>query len=242
MTYIPNPKLEGSNIVACVPQDGFCKWKCPDCFFNRPGNYLGPEPKANVPPVELTKGKIVRVNDVNDSWHDRGRVLGVTRRFKDRFYNTSWNCDLSVFEYPVVLTANPHANTDITFHKLDPIPENLMFVRARVNVWNARLIDEIVDYYTAREVCVILTYMAYYETPVPVEYQHLYMLKRRTLNEYWRIKPEAWYAIAERYCRNPLVFTCGIGPWHHRCKDCGNCTSLYVAAMKRLGLPLEFVG
>lgn len=239
--YKPNPKLEGSNIIACVPQDGFCPIRCPDCFFNRPGNYLGDSPKANIPPLSLAAGKIVRINDVNDSNNDRETVMNVALRYKDKFFNTSIPRDLEGFRCPVVLTANPGRWTDKIYHQLDPIPDNLMFVRARVNTWNLDLVDRIVDYYTDLGVPVVLTFMAYYETPIPESHRSFYQYKKRTLNEYWCVRDEMWWALANRYIKNLNVITCGSHPRNHKCGDCRVCETAYKISVKRLGLPSAFV-
>ena len=66
---------------------------------------------------------------------------------------------LERFDAPVVVTVNPSKMTDKSFHKLDPIPRNLMFVRFRINTWNTGLAARAIDYYTALKVPVILTLM-----------------------------------------------------------------------------------
>jgi hypothetical protein len=249
--YIFNPKMVGSNVVACVPQQGRCPVRCSDCFY-QPGKeggesraYLGPhyEHTPNIPPIGVTINRIVRVNDVNDSNNQRDVVLTVTQQFVDKFFNTSIPNDLEGFVYPVVLTVNPGnaPRTDTHFNQLYPVPKNLMFVRARVNSWNLPLIDQIVTHYTGFEVFVVLTFMAYYETPIPDTHRVFYSYRQRTKNSYQVIRPEVWDMIVVRYKDNPFVKTCGVDAMKFSCADCRNCENLYVRKIKELALPSDVV-
>ena len=69
MAYKHNPKLEGSNMIAAIPQTGKCPLGCSGCFFNSGRSFLEPldENTPNMPSLEQSEGKIVRVNDGNDS-------------------------------------------------------------------------------------------------------------------------------------------------------------------------------
>ena len=40
MTVKRNPKMEGTHLFDCVPQEGKCPMNCNQCFFNRPGCLL----------------------------------------------------------------------------------------------------------------------------------------------------------------------------------------------------------
>lgn len=241
--YQHNPKVAGSNVICCVPQKGRCPVRCPDCFFQPSEEtgesraYLGPhyEYTPNIPPIELCKDKIVRINDCNDSNHQRDLVMGVAQQFDRKFYNTSIPKDLAGFVDPVVLTVNPAGMTYKSFHKVTlPLPKNLMFVRARVSTWNLDLIDEIVCYYTSESVPVVLTFMALYETSVPEDHLKNYSYRQRTMNSYWVINPEVWDLIKERYAGNSLVLTCGKDAETFKCSECRNCETWYQKTIAKL--------
>ena len=240
MPYIPNPKTEGSGIVCAIPQKGTCPNGCKDCFFQSGRSYLEPLNKntPNMPNVDVVvKNKlIVRVNDGNDSNVERDLVIHETLNYPLRFYNTSIP-DLD-FPSPVVLTINPGEMTDLSFHKIDPIPKNLMFVRFRTNMWNIDLCDKAVAYYTSRGVPVVLTFMAYwqYEDSIPKGCVVAYMKRKRTLNEYLAITHEAWRRVMNEYEGNVLVHSCGTEgiDGGSKCKNCGNCLREYFATKERM--------
>jgi len=251
MTYKHNPKTAGSQVVCCVPQQGRCPVKCADCFYqpnketDESRAYLGPhyEDTPNLPPIGLTINRIVRINDVNDSNNKRPVVMEAAAKYTDKFFNTSIPTDLVGFEYPVVLTANPGSAeaTDTRYHQIYPIPKNLMFVRARVNTWNLSLIDQIVRHYSGYQVPIVLTFMAYYETPIPDSHKEFYSYRQRTLNSYWVIRPEVWDMVVARYRDNSYVRTCGADATKFACTECRNCENLYRLKIKELGLPTDVV-
>lgn len=237
MNYIENPKTKGSGIICAIPQKGTCLIGCSDCFFQSGRSYLEPfeENLPNVPPYEQTKGRIVRVNDGNDSNNNRSHVIAMTKQFDDKFYNTSVPIHLKEFNAPVVLTVNPGKMTDSDFHKLDPIPPNLMFVRIRANMWNQELTMQAADYYTSRNVPVVLTFMAYYLDEVPGEYKSWYVFKKRTLNSYWCLTQGGWTALSLRdWANKTLVYTCGKDAAVYSCARCGNCLREYYATKERM--------
>jgi hypothetical protein len=215
-----NPKTKGSGIICCIPQTGICPNKCKDCFFQSGRSYLEPldDNLPNMPSVEKAEGH------------------------KDKFYNTAIAKNIEKFDAPVVLSVNPADLTDKDFHALDPVPANLMFVRARTNIWNATaespsLVDRIVDYYTSRKVPVILTFMAYFEQPIPEEYEKYYTFRKRTLNSYHAITTAGWDMIMSRYKYNLLVYSCSeiegeLG--NFKCERCGNCLREYYATRERM--------
>ena len=242
MKYIENPKTKGSGIVCAIPQTGKCPNKCDDCFFNEGRSYLEPL-EDNLPnvPEEVHNHQIVRVNDGNDSNVKRGYVLITTKRFPHKFYNTSFNIDLDLYESPVVLTINPGSMTDINFHKVDPIPKNLMFVRFRVNMWNLWLLKEAVNYYAKREVPIVLTFMAYYdESSIPTMFKGNYIFRERTINSYYAITTESWRRVSrfwEDTEYDKWVYTCGKIEGERGttlCRFCGNCIREYHATMERM--------
>jgi hypothetical protein len=239
--YIENPKTEGSGIVCCIPQTGRCPMKCKDCFFQSGRSYLEPlnDNLPNMPNPDWVEkhGYIVRVNDGNDSNNQRELVIESTKLYKRKFYDTSIPKDLENFDAPVVLTVNPAQITDTKAHLLDPIPKNLMFVRVRVNTWNLNLVDEVVEYYSAREVPIILTFMAYFEAPIPAEHEKNYIFRKRTLNPYHAITTQAWKKIMARYLYNKWVYSCGKIEGERgttACRHCGNCLREYFATMEKM--------
>ena len=234
--WIWNPKVKGSGIIECIPQTGLCPVKCDDCFFQSGRSYLEPlsENLPHVPTFEMADGRIVRVNDGNDSNANRDIVEAVTEKFVDKFYNTSMPFRLGEFPGPVVLTVNPGKKTDVDFHKVDPIPSNLMFVRVRVSAWNVEtVVVPAVQYYTERNVPVVLTFMAYYTETIPDGYQYAYEWKKRTLNSYWCMTKEAMDFVTGLFERNPYVYTCGY-KGQYACSRCGNCIREYYNAKERL--------
>ncbi|UCH71807.1 MAG: hypothetical protein JSW62_05260 [Thermoplasmatales archaeon] len=234
--YIENPKTKGSGIVACIPQTGRCPNNCEDCFFQSGRSYLEPldENLPNIP--ENDPYRIVRVNDGNDSNVKKAEVLEVSRNFTHKFYNTAIP-KLDGFDAPVVLSVNPSAMTNTGFNKIDLIPENLMFVRIRTNMWNLEtVVDPAVEYYTSREVPVVLTFMAYFKGEIPEGHEDSYTYRKRTSNSYYAITTEAWEKIMARYKHNKWVHSCGkvegeLGDT--KCKFCGNCIREYFVTMER---------
>lgn len=253
MTYIHNPKTEGSGIICCIPQTGRCPNGCSDCFFQSGRSYLEPLDKnlPNIPSLEEAAGKIVRVNDGNDSNIKRDIVIENTKQFPNKFYNTAIPMYLEEFDAPIVLTLNPGKMTDTMFHKLDSIPKNLMMVRIRTNTWNIDMVDDAVEYYTSKDIPVVLTMMAYYnDNAIPEgeskiectrktcrDHKEHYIYRKRTLNSYYAITTAAWMAIMDRYRLNKFVSSCGkiegeLGKTG--CRYCGNCLREYFATVERM--------
>ena len=233
--YKWNPKVKGSGIITCIPQTGICPNKCEDCFFQSGRSYLEPlnENLPHLPPPELIEGRIVRINDGNDSNVDRDLVEGTAEHFPMHFFNTSIPEDLGKFDAPVVLTVNPGKTTDKRWYKLPEIPDNLMFVRIRANMWNRISTAGIIDYYSSRGVAVVLTFMAYYKNDIPEEYKPYYSWKKRTLNSYWVLGQDGVKEILGPLEDNPFVYTCGV-KGRFECMFCGNCVREYHNAMERM--------
>ena len=188
----------------------------------------------------MTKGRIVRINDGNDSDNQIDLVMKTAKQFDDYFYNTSFIDNLEKFDAPFVLTVNPAEMTDSDFYKLEEIPENLMFVRVRTNTWN---LDEVVkpaiEYYTAKEIPVILTFMAYFDKEIPEDHKDKYIYRKRTLNSYWAIIGWAWELIMEmdNYKYNPYIYGCGKIEGEKgdtKCSRCGNCIREYYNTKERI--------
>lgn len=246
--YIENPKTKGSGICCCIPQTGECPNHCEDCFFQSKRSYLEPlsENLPNMPSLEEVGDRIVRVNDGNDSNVRRDNVIIATAQYKQKFFNTAIAEHLLDFPAPVVLTLNPGAMTDSSFHVLvDPIPNNLMFVRFRSNTWNRTLCGKAVEYYTSRKVPVVLTFMAYHVNPrdrfTPgcdrFTAENSYIYRKRTLNSYWAISTSAWLTTMEMFKFNNLVYSCGHieGECGNTgCKYCGNCLREYYSTIQRI--------
>ena len=242
MSYKENPKTKGSGIICAIPQTGRCPNDCEDCFFQSGRSFLEPleDNLPNMPSLEEANGRVVRVNDGNDSNVDREMVMEAVEKYQMKFYNTSIARDLEEFEDPFVLTINPGFMTDKSWHKLIKPPKNLMFVRIRTNTWNIfDVVYPALTYYTELGVPVVLTFMAYFDNwdKMPIAHQPNYMYRKRTLNSYYAITTKAWNEIMEYFEYNKLVHSCGkvegeMGDTH--CKYCGNCLREYFATMERL--------
>jgi len=233
--YIWNPKVKGSGLITCIPQSEKCPQNCPDCFFQSGRSYLEPleENLPHIPPIYLTKGRIVRVNDGNDSNVQRETVERIARQFRDYFFNTSIPKDLQSFSAPVVLTVNPANLTDLGFHRLTEIPSNLMYIRIRVNMWNLdNVVKPAVGYYSSKEVPIILTFMAYYTQSIPEKYKNCYEWKKRTINSYWVLKQDNINEVINLFQDNSWVYTCGY-KGQHACRFCGNCIREYYNTKER---------
>jgi hypothetical protein len=232
MPYIENPQTKGSGIFCAIPHITRCPIGCTDCFFQSGRSYLEPltDNLPNIPPDELIHSHIIKINDCNDSNIDRKEVIKSTAWWPHKFYETSIP-DLA-FPAPIVLTVNPGAMTDTDAHLLDDIPDNLMFVRVRVNTWNLRIVDRVMQHYTDRNVPVVLTFVVYYKE-APQHKDH-YTLRKRTTNQYWVITELYWEAVVHRFRINNLAYTCGKPVDSHRCVRCGNCLREYYATMERI--------
>lgn len=233
--YIENPKTKASGVYGAIPHTGRCPQNCKDCFFQSGRSFLEPleENLPNMPSPLAMMDKIVRVNDGHDSSIDKDMVIEKCGVYRHKFYNTSFPVMLDKFDAPVVLTVNPSDITDKDYYKLDKIPENLMFVRARVNMWNLPLVDEIVEHYSNLKIPIVLTMMAYYTESVPEENKSMYEYKKRTLNSYWILTETYWRLIEDRYRSNHLVDTCG-KYGQTSCKYCGNCLKYYFACVEKM--------
>jgi hypothetical protein len=188
---------------------------------------------------------VIRINDGNDSNVNRVEVIAYSTRLKEigvkYFFNTSIPDDLEGFPGPVVLTVNPGEMTDTGFYSLKDIPENLMFVRFRANMWNRISLDKCVAHYTSRGIPVVVTFMAYFATwsdqKIPKQHVKSYTFRKRTLNSYMAITTKAAEYVMEPFRYNKLVYQCGKiegerGDTH--CRYCGNCIREYFATMERM--------
>lgn len=241
MSWIYNPKTQDSGIITCIPQKGECPNKCEDCFFQSGRSYLEPLSKnlPHIPSKALAKGRVVRMNDGNDSNVERELVERTAQQYNDYFFNTSQPYLLNGYSGPVVFTINPGEMTDRNFVRLNSIPKNLMFVRVRVNAWNvSNVVERAVKYYTdsryiGRATPLVLTFMAYYTSLVPVQYKKWYKWTKRTLNNYWVLKPQYWQKIMDKFKDNSFVYSCGT-KYTHACRFCGNCLRAYYATKERM--------
>ncbi len=222
MSYKENPKTKNSGIICCIPQSTVCPQKCPDYFFQSGRSYLESLDK-NLPNIPTdTSGRIVRINDGNDSNVERSIVELTASKYSNYFFNTSISKQLDKFSAPVVFTCNPGEMIDIKFHKLDKKPDNLMFVRVRVNAWNARtVVKNAVKYFTDMDIRVVLTFVAYFTTYIPKTHKEFYTYKVRTINAYYCINKQM-LDVEGMFEDSPLVYTCGY-KGTHECHRCGNC-------------------
>lgn len=241
MVYKENPKTAGSGILCAIPQAGTCPNKCDDCFFQSGRSYLEPLDKSlpNMPHCQnvYNGNSIVRVNDGNDSNVRKEHVETMAQGYPHKFYNTA--IPKLDFDAPVVLTVNPDKMTDTEFHDIDRPPKNLMFVRFRVNTWNVKGAAACIDFYTRRDVAVVLTFMAYHDaSSIPVSHRTFYIKRKRFLNSYYAITTSAWRSVMRQFEDNKRVYSCGkiegeLGDTH--CRFCGNCLCEYFAARCRMG-------
>jgi len=245
--YKENPKTKGSGIYAVIPQTGHCPNNCEDCFFQSGRSFLvkdGGTLEENLPNLydykylEEMYSKVFRINDGNDSNVDRETVMEKTGKYLLKFYNTAIPRDLEEFDAPFVLTINPGFMTDRSWHKLIEIPKNLMFVRIRTNCWNLeQVVKPAVKYYTEKEVPVVLTFMAYFDTPIPEGYEDDYIFRKRTLNSYNAITTQAWEEIMRMFKYNAYVYSCGKIEGEKgttKCARCGNCIREFFVTMERM--------
>ena len=237
MMYKENPKTKGSGIIACIPQKNLCPNNCPDCFFQSGRSYLEPlsDNLPNMPGGVQAEGRVVRVNDGNDSSNEFETVLNKTRQYKWKFYNTIKPDNLKRFKAPVVLTVNPGAMTDTSFHKIEDPPDNLMFVRFRTNTWNLSLLDEAVEWYSERNIPIILTFMAYHKADsIPPLSAGSYSYRDRTVNKYYAINAKIYRMIMAVYTDNKFVYSCGREGIASECRFCGNCLREFFATKERM--------
>jgi hypothetical protein len=217
----PNPKLEGSGMLDCIPQTGQCPNKCLECFYNAEG-WFRTKSESLFPPYSTKK--LVRVNSGNDSNVHREYVIQATSQFKDKFYNTS----IPQFDFPgpVTFTCNGR-DTDYSAMMVSKGLENLMAVRFRTNLWNLDLLYEVIAYYAQRHhIPVTITFMRYMNFDnIPEQYRLFYVYKKSILNEYYILNPDKQNEVSANYAHE-LVGTCG-KPWSSFCRDCGRCEKLY---------------
>lgn len=242
MVYKVNPKMKGSGMLAAIPQKGRCPNDCEDCFFQSGRSFLEPleENTPNMPLYDQAIGRVVRVNDGNDSNVYRNLVKDSVKFYPLKFFNTSIPTDLEFFVDPIVLTINPGEMTDKEYYRVIPIPKNLMFVRIRVNTWNLdTVVIPAVSYYAQKEVPIVLTFMHYFGSVeiIPFSNEKNYVFRKTTLNSYNAITTEAWEFIMNLFKYNKWVHSCGKiegekGDTH--CRFCGNCLREYFATMERI--------
>lgn len=242
---VRNPKQEGTPFFDCVPQVGPCPMNCNQCFYNRPGAYYVPIDKPHVPTPEEVGDGIVRMNCGHDSNIQREKVIEAAQEYKRFFFNTS----LPRYDFPgpVVLTANSkeedkHSYSLPNWHSnawYSPAA-NLMFVRLRTSSTNLPLIATAVAAWTEAKVPVVLTFMAYYdhEPRVPGHIRSAvggpcYVWKVRHINSYFCPTPEFMRWVMSCYKDNRLVSMCSSINSSY-CRDCRNCETHYLQAMKRL--------
>ena len=245
MTVKRNPKQAGTNFWDCIVQTGPCPMNCNQCFYNRPGAYYVPLGELPlIPDPEEVGDGIVRMNCGHDSNVDFEKVIEAASRYKHAFFNTSIP-RLAHFPGPVVFTANMREEEQPNMIAPSLMPENLMSVRLRVSATNLDLIDMAVEHYTACQVPVVITMMAYYDQEPDVNENEIndpggdltaaqcYEWKVRHINSYWCPTPALMRAVMDRYADNRLVTLCG-SLNSYFCRDCRNCETYFIQTMKRL--------
>jgi len=238
-----NPKQEGTPFFDCIPQIGPCPIGCNQCFYNRPGAYYVPIDRPHVPTPEEVGDGIVRMNCGNDSNNQRDLVIEAARQYRRYFFNTS----IPRFDFPgpIVLTANPKEEQEGSYAMPNWYGDdwhspaaNLMFVRLRTSATNLRLVNQAVAAWTAAQVPVVITFMAYYdhEPQVPADLLfkgECYQWRVRHINSYWCPTKEFMRWVMSRYAGNRLVSMCSSIDSAY-CRDCRNCESHYLQTIKRL--------
>ena len=237
--YVENPKTKGSGILCCIPQVGRCPVGCEDCFFQTGRSYLEPlcDNLPNAPSQEEAMGCVIRMNDGNDSNVDRKLVMETASSYPMKFYNTAIPRHLEEFDAPVVLTVNPGDRTNGEPYLLEDIPVQLMFVRVRVNSWNLDLVDRVVEHYSANEIPIVFSFMAYFKLDIPEEHRGDYVLRKRITNEYYAITTDAWERIMSGYKYSKWVYSCGKVDGEKgitSCRHCGNCIREYFVTTLRI--------
>ena len=242
---VRNPKQEGTPFFDCIPQVGPCPMNCSQCFYNRPGAYYVPIDKPHVPTPEEVGDGIVRMNCGNDSNNNRDLVIDTALKYGRFFFNTSIpNYD---FPGPVVLTANPREEDESKYawpiwhrERWYSPADNLMFVRLRTSATNLHLVDKAVTAWTAADVPVVITFMAYYdrEPNVPADLlatlrEPCYEWRKRHINSYHCPTKAFMRWVMARYKSNRLVSMCGSIDTPY-CRACRNCETHYLQTMKRL--------
>jgi hypothetical protein len=180
------------------------------------------------------------MNCGNDSNNQRELVIETAKQYKKAFFNTS----MPRFDFPgpVVWTANPCEEQPV---RIPPafscsIPDNLMFIRLRVSSTNLRHVRLATEWFTNKQVPVVLTFMAYYEaepTPPAIVLAAVgspcYEWKVRHINSYHCPTPAFIRYVLAQFKGNRLVSYCGSleGPY---CRLCRNCESHYWQTVKRL--------
>ena len=224
-----------------MPQTGLCPIGCNQCFHNRPGAFYVPIDQPHFPSLEEVGDGIVRVNCGNDSNNQREHVIASTAQYPRRFFNTS----IPRFDFPgpVVLTANPREEEPVAWPHWEPDdgpPTNLMFVRLRVSSTNLAYIDEAIIEYSAYQVPVVLTFMAYYdaEPQVPADFSAAvggpcYEWRVRHINSYFCPTPAFIRWVMGRHRGNRLVTYCGSLEGSY-CRLCRNCETYYLQTIKRM--------
>jgi len=230
LEYQENPKLIGAKVIDCIPQTGECPNKCPDCFYNG-GRFFRTLDEPWMPDLDevLSGGRIVRVNSGHDSNLQKDLVLRETAKYPYKFYNTS----IPSFDFPapVVFTCNGGKDGKLKLVE----PDNVMFVRVRVDSWDMETADKAVEHYLKkRGTPVVLTFMRYYDgAKIPTEAKGDYEWKKHLVNKYYCIKSKTILRIMSRF-KGMGIRMCST-PWSSNCIDCRNCEFLYWEAMRRVG-------
>mgnify|MGYP001569676411 CR=1 FL=1 len=247
-----NPKCAQSGIVTCRPQADLCRLNCPNCYQHKPNYYESLE-WSNFPSPEEAAGKLVRVNDSNDS--NNGGVISLPKGHwlladhplyeygcfrprealialvADLYEHPFWNTSLPRFDFPgpVIFTANGRQPLYVD------CPANVMAVRIRCNSWEWSTLWTLANHYMAQGVPVLLTPMRYYDVQdIPQGERIHYQQRKHILNESWQLADNAQLDLRRKLAhvlgsRGVQLLMC-----HGLCKDCGNCEKLFWQCLDRM--------
>lgn len=242
-----NPKTVGSGMVTAIPQSGPCPFGCDDCYANLrddEGKSLAwldiDKDLPLLPDPKQVGNRVVRVNDLNDSFNEIFKVMELTEAYHHKFYNTSVGDPGAFGMNPVVFTINPGNKTDFDFHRLsENACTNIMFVRVRANLWNGNtVIEPACKYYGQLRVPIVLTFMRYYDlNHIPSMYRPYYHLQYHLKNPAHSLYSGDAYNIFLSYSyRYPRVYVCGEKPLEggNLCVNCGNCLREYFRTANKL--------
>jgi len=225
-----NPKIDGSNIVECIPQTGKCPVNCYGCYYNN-GFYRN----INEPVFpDKSTTKIVRINSGNDSNNNADHVIETTKDYLYKFYNTSIPNLEKLNQYaPVVYTINPAGiinNNRFDIGNIKP-----MFIRFIAYDDNSSTAIDVIKHFS--DIPVVITFFRFPEEFAFNErkYKNInylnYVFRKSIINDYWQMTDKSKIDYMNKL-KNYRVFMCG-AVWSNLCMHCNTCEYLYWEHMRK---------